>query len=365
MRDHSGLLVSLQAGIAELTTSEKWRQYLDVQSRFHSYSPSNSILILMQNPNATRVAGYKTWEALDHQVMAKESALRILAPMRYKKDDVREGEDAREIRGFKLVPVFDISQTEGPDLPDVVNKLEGLAPEGVFERLTEFAHNIGFRVERPESLDSGANGDTTHSSGLIRVVSANSEAQQAKTLAHEIGHALLHDPESVPTKDLTRGLKELEAESTAYVICTALGIDTSDYSFGYVLGWTGGTPDAIEGIKASAGRIQRAATAVLKTFEMEEPTAEVTNELGVEMGPPELVADITAEVDRESGHDRDEVQTDIDQPTEDSTETENIDVVTDRSFDDEQMRKYRPLSAAELEALDTPTLTNREVEIGR
>ena len=121
--------------------------------------------------------------------------------------------------------MFDISQTEGPDLPDIVSKLEGLAPEGVFVRLTEFANSIGFCVERPGSLDSGANGDTNHSSGIIRVVSSNSEAQQAKTLAHEIGHALLHDPESVTTKDLARGLKELEAESAAYVICTALGMD--------------------------------------------------------------------------------------------------------------------------------------------
>src|ERR1019366_2291087 len=128
-----------EAGIAELTTSEKWTQYLDVQSRFYSYSPSNSILILMQNPNATRVAGYKTWEGLEHQVMAKESALRILAPMRYMSDDISEGEKTSEIRGFKLVPVFDISQTEGPDLPDVVSKLSGVAPEGVFATLTEFA----------------------------------------------------------------------------------------------------------------------------------------------------------------------------------------------------------------------------------
>ena len=276
MRDHSGLLVSLQAGIAELTTSEKWTQYLDVQSRFYSYSPNNVMLIQLQNPYATRVAGYKTWQSLDHQV-TKESALRILAPMRYKKDEVSEGEDVREIRGFKLVPVFDISQTEGPDLPDVVSKLEGLAPEGVFDRLTEFAHSIGFRVERPESLESGANGDTTHSSGLIRVVSANSEAQQAKTLAHEIGHAILHDPEYATVKELARGLKELEAESTAYVICTALGMDTSDYSFGYVLGWSGGAPDAIEGIKASTGRIQKAATAVLRTFEVQEPVVEAVS----------------------------------------------------------------------------------------
>ena len=300
MRDPNGLLVELQAGIAELTTSEKWTQYLDVQSRFYSYSPNNVMLIQLQNPYATRVAGYRAWQALDHQVMAQETALRILAPMRYKRDDVSEGEDAREIRGFKLVPVFDISQTEGPDLPDVVRKLEGLAPEGVFDRLTEFAHSIGFRVERPESLESGANGDTTHSSGLIRVVSSNSEAQQAKTLAHEIGHALLHDPEYVATKDLSRGLKELEAESTAYVICTALGMDTSDYSFGYVLGWTGGAPDAIEGIKASTGRIQKAATAVLKTFEVGESSAEVGSDPKFSIDQKDLAVDTISVNDRNS-----------------------------------------------------------------
>ncbi|NNN10175.1 MAG: ImmA/IrrE family metallo-endopeptidase, partial [Acidimicrobiaceae bacterium] len=232
-RDYSELLEGLSAGIAELTTSEKWTQYLDVQSKFYRYSPNNVMLLMMQNPYATRVAGYKKWLELGRQVMAKESALRILAPMTYQKDNL-EGEKTSEIRGFKMVPVFDISQTEGPDLPDIVSKLQGLAPEGVFKKLKDFANTIGFRVERPESLDSGANGDTSHVSGLIRVVSSNSEAQQAKTLAHEIGHALLHDPGVDSTKELTRGLKELEAESAAYVICTALGMDTSDYSFGYV-----------------------------------------------------------------------------------------------------------------------------------
>jgi hypothetical protein len=377
MRDHSGLLEDLQAGIAELTTSEKWTQYLDVQSKFYSYSPNNVMLIQLQNPYATRVAGYKAWQALDHQVMAKESALRILAPMRYKRDDVSEGEDVSEIRGFKLVPVFDISQTEGPDLPDVMNKLEGLALEGVFDRLTEFAHSIGFRVERPESLDSGANGDTTHASGLIRVVSSNSEAQQAKTLAHEIGHALLHDPETVTTKDLTRGLKELEAESTAYVICTALGMDTSDYSFGYVLGWTGGAPDAIEGIKVSTGRIQRAATAVLKTFEVDEPTAEVANGPNIEIGSRELAVD----VGRIEGHEHrrtvDAILRDGDRLVKEIAEAEGVHSVADGSDGlvetttvDLSTRHglvstYRPLSGAQLEVLDFHSAVGSEHEVGR
>jgi hypothetical protein len=361
VRDYSGLLEGLSAGIADLTTSEKWTQYLDVQSKFYRYSPNNVMLILLQNPYATRVAGYNAWKALDRQVMAKESALRILAPMTYKRDDAPEGENAREIRGFKLVPVFDISQTEGPDLADVVSKLEGLAPEGVFVKLTAFAEGIGFRVERPESLESGANGDTSHSEGRIRVVSSNSEAQQAKTLAHEIGHALLHDPGVEATKDLERGLKELEAESTAYVICTALGMDTSDYSFGYVAGWAGGAPEALQGIKASTGRIQKAATAVLKTFEVDEPVVEATNDVGIEMA-----AERSVDVDARLGGER---------RTEDLVELERIQEIAaasdgriqvisvDLPLRDAPATNYQPLSAAELDVLDYPADMWRELGV--
>jgi hypothetical protein len=362
VRDYSGLLEGLSAGIADLTTSEKWTQYLDVQSKFYRYSPNNVMLILLQNPYATRVAGYNAWKALDHQVMAKESALRILAPMTYKRDDAPEGENAREIRGFKLVPVFDISQTEGPDLPDIVSKLEGLAPEGVFVKLTEFAQGIGFRVERPESLESGANGDTTHSEGRIRVVSSNSEAQQAKTLAHEIGHALLHDPGVEATKDLERGLKELEAESAAYVICTALGMDTSDYSFGYVAGWAGGAPEALAGIKASTGRIQKAATAVLKTFEVDEPVVDVTNEVSIEM-----VAEQSVGVDTvlRTGERWTEELVELERIQEIAAASDGcIQVISvDLPLQGAPASSYRPLSSAELDLLDYPAVMWRELGV--
>ena len=377
MRDHAVLLEELQAGIAELTTSERWMRYLEVQSRFYSYSPNNVLLIALQKPNATRVAGYKTWQSLDHQVRTKESALRILAPMTYKRDDVSEGDDVREIRGFKMVPVFDISQTDGPDLPEAVSRLEGLAPEGVFERLTEFAHSIGFRVERPESLASGANGDTTHASGLIRVVSTNSEAQQAKTLAHEIGHALLHDPEYVTTKDLSRGLKELEAESTAYVICTALGMDTSDYSFGYVLGWTGGAPDAIEGIKASTGRIQKAATAVLKTFEVGESSAEVVSDPKFSADQKDLAVDTISVNDRISqrcyeavaleGDGLSQVQIKgLSVPVDvDGSEVPKETTIAEHIARDAGVISYRPLTSAELEELAFHEEMSNQSEIER
>lgn len=359
MRDHSGLLDELSAGIAELTTSEKWTRYLDVQSKFYAYSPNNVMLIMLQNPYATRVAGYHAWQELGRQVLAKESALRILAPMKYKKEDAPEGETASEIRGFKLVPVFDICQTEGRELPDVVSRLEGPAPVGVFSSLTEFAQSLGFHVERPQSLESGANGDTTHSLGRIRVAASNSEAQQVKTLAHEIGHALLHDPEIPVTKELSRGLKELEAESTAYVICTALGMDTGDYSLGYVAGWAGGAPEAIRGIKDSMSRIQRAATAVLKAFEVELPVVEFTNDTIVEM-----VAERSAGVGT--------MFRKVEHRSQDLVERERVQGFADASNEgirvvsvDPPLRviapnSYRPLSAREIEVLDGATESWRE-----
>jgi hypothetical protein len=177
------------------------------------------------------------------------------------------------------VPVFDVSQTTGPALPDIVTTLHGHAPEGVFATLTDFAEGIGFVVERPGSLESGANGDTDFGAGRIRVAASNDEAQQVKTLAHEIGHALLHDPTGIGARELTRAQRELEAESVAYVICRALGVASDDYSFGYVVGWSGGGDEAIRGIKASTTRIQRAAAAVMKGFESLEPVVEAVNVL--------------------------------------------------------------------------------------
>jgi hypothetical protein len=175
-RNYAELLEALERGVAALASSERWTQYLEVQSRFPRYSPNNVLLILDQRPDATRVAGYRAWQALGHQVRAKQSALRIFAPLKYRTSEPADDGPTSEIRGFKLVPVFDVSQTVGPDLPDIVSKLHGLAPEGVFERLVAFAEGIGFCVERPSSIDSGANGDTDHARGRVRVAANNTDA---------------------------------------------------------------------------------------------------------------------------------------------------------------------------------------------
>jgi antirestriction protein ArdC len=264
--DRSELLEQLSEGIANLTTSDEWQRYLDCQSRFYSYSSNNVMLIAQQAHEATRVAGFNAWKKLGRFVRKGEKAIWILAPMVYKQTDEKTEEKQKVIRGFKWVPVFDITSTDGEDLPAVCHKLSGDDPAGIFASLIEFATSIGFTVEDAE-LPGSVNGDCTHELHRIRVEISNSPAQRMKTLAHEIGHALLHEQFD------NRALAELEAESTAYVICQALGLDTSDYSFGYVAGWAGGGEQAIAGIKGSCGRIQKAAASVLQSFEIEQEQA--------------------------------------------------------------------------------------------
>ncbi len=261
------MLAELSAGVRDLTTSEKWTAYLDTQSKFHSYSFNNALLIALQRPNATRVAGYNKWKELDHQVKKGEHGISILAPIvRTKKDEDGDKEkDKKYIAGFTVVNVFDVSQTDGPDLPEPVTKLEGVDPEGQFLALTRVADSFGFTVESVDDASlGGANGDCDPRAKHIRVLSTNSPRQQVKTLAHELGHALLHDEDS----DLPRDHKEIEAESVAYVVSQSLGIDSGDYSFGYLASWSKGDPDEAEKkIKSSGVRIQKAAHQIIEAFD--------------------------------------------------------------------------------------------------
>jgi len=259
------LLAQLSEGVARLTTSDEWQRYLRFQSAFHSYSFGNVLLIAAQRPTSTRVAGFHAWRKLGRHVRKGEKAIWVLAPMVYKRD-AEAGDDDRVIRGFKYVPVFDVAQTDGEELPSVCTVLSGDDPAGLFLRLTGVAQALGFRVELDE-LPDGLNGNCSHLEHLIRVRSHNSAAQRVKTLAHEIAHAILHETFT------NRGLAELEAESTAYVVCNALGLDTSNYSLGYVATWAGGGDEAIAAIKASCDRIQKTAAQILRTFDAEHERA--------------------------------------------------------------------------------------------
>jgi hypothetical protein len=156
--------------------------------------------------------------------------------------------------------VFDVAQTDGEELPTVCSRLDGDDPIGAYDILFEVARSIGFTVV-PHEFDGTTNGDCSHSECRIRIEIRNTPAQQVKTLAHEIAHALLHE------KFESRALAELEAESVAYVVCQSIGIDSGDYSFGYVATWAGGGEQAIAGIKASGERIQKTAATILRAFE--------------------------------------------------------------------------------------------------
>jgi antirestriction protein ArdC len=256
--NHPELVAQLTAGISTLTSSEEWQRHLDFQSRFHHYSFGNVLLIAAQCHRATRVAGFNAWRKLNRFVRKGEKAIWVLAPMVYK--NAEDGETDRVIRGFKFVPVFDITQTDGEELPSICNRLDGDDPKGRYAQLLTVARSIGFTVEDHE-FNGNTNGDCCHADHRIRVETTNTPAQRVKTLAHELAHALLHESYD------NRALAELEAESAAYVVCQVLGIDSGDYSFGYVATWAGDGDQAIAGIKASCEHIQKSAAAILQAFE--------------------------------------------------------------------------------------------------
>ncbi|MGD0834958.1 MAG: ArdC-like ssDNA-binding domain-containing protein [Candidatus Dormibacteria bacterium] len=258
------LLATLADGVAELTNSTAWRAWLDVQRRFHRYSWGNALLIAAQRRDATRVAGFHSWLRLGRHVRKGEHGIAILAPIvpRLRVVDGDSG-DERWVAGrphaFRVAHVFDVSQTDGEDLAaPPVSRLEGSDPKDWYTELRDVAHGLEFTVEE-DYLPDGVNGDCNHALRRIRIEVRNGQSHQVKTLAHELGHAILHADRA----GLCREQAELEAESIAYIVCAGLGMDTSEYSFGYLAVWAGGGEQARHGIAESAQRIQTAAHRVL------------------------------------------------------------------------------------------------------
>jgi antirestriction protein ArdC len=258
------LLATLADGVAELTNSTAWRAWLDVQRRFHRYSWGNTLLIAAQRPDATRVAGFHAWLRLGRHVRKGEHGIAILAPVvpRLRVVDGDSG-DERWVAGrphaFRVTHVFDVRQTDGEELAaPPVTRLEGSDPKDWYTQLRDVAHGLEFTVEE-DYLPDGVNGDCNHALRRIRIEVRNGQSHQVKTLAHELGHAILHADRA----GLCREQAELEAESVAYIVCAGLGIDTSDYSFGYLAVWAGGGEQARRAIAESAQRIQTAAHRLL------------------------------------------------------------------------------------------------------
>jgi antirestriction protein ArdC len=285
----------LERGILELKSSARWAEYLRAAARFHRYSANNLMLILMQRPDATRVAGFRTWLDLGRHVRKGENGIAILAPCVYggqTREDQETGERVtteRRVVGFRVVHVFDVSQTDGDELPSPVTHLKGESAAELLARLEIVAGELGFSVQRPEDFRGPVNGETSFELKQIRLNPDRSTDQQAKTLAHELGHVTAHH-ETV-NYSAERARCELEAESVAYVVLAHNGLDSAEYSFGYVAHWS----DA-KAIRESVGTILEASGEILELLE----TLEVRlAELGVtrpKMETPGPTVDLSAEL---------------------------------------------------------------------
>src|SRR4051812_16666439 len=176
-----------------LVTSEGWMEYLAFAARFRQYSFNNTMLILIQCPTATRVASYKKWAELGRQVVKGQESLKIFAPLMRKKEDEKTGEEKSFLSGFRLVSVFDVSQTEGdalPEDPGTPTLLEGEAPEGLYDALAGIVAGAGYTLQVAAS-EHGENGFTRPEDKVIQVTEGLSAAQSCKTLIHEVAHMLL------------------------------------------------------------------------------------------------------------------------------------------------------------------------------
>ncbi len=282
----------LEEGIADLFESEQYRNWLTTMSRFHNYSLNNTLLIAFQRPDATLVAGYTTWKNQGRQVLKGQKAIRILAPTPYKQKVEAEkldpttrlpmkdenGKPITEVKeitrqAFKVVNVFDVSQTEGRELPSLgVDELTGDVRnfDVFFEALRKSCPvPIAF-----EEIEGGAKGYYHQTDRRIAIQEGMSQLQIVKTAIHEMAHQRLHaiDPDAkISSREgkstQSRNSKEVEAESVAYTICQHFGLDTSEYSFAYIAGWSHGkeTPE----LKASLQTIRETSSEMIETIEKE------------------------------------------------------------------------------------------------
>lgn len=268
----------LTQGIEELLESGDWQKYLQTQARFHRYSFNNCCLIMMQRPEASQVAGFSTWKQMGRHVKKGERGIFILAPLvRSIEQQIDDGSTVaiRALSGFRTVSVFDIAQTEGEPLPEVAGRLQG-DDQGLFSLLEAFSIDKGIPVDVTKI---STNGTCQYSQGKPVEIAINADLtplHKAKTLAHELAHALLHNPQEYGEH---RGDNELEAESTAYVVLNHFGFDSASYSLGYVAHWQRAAGEDKEGtlgqLRASAQAIHKASQQLIDWLESHNETASI------------------------------------------------------------------------------------------
>ena len=300
----------LEQGITELFDSERYKEYLRVMSKFHNYSFNNTLLIAMQKPDASLIAGFTAWKnQFQRNVKKGEKGIKIIAPSPFKiKQETekidpqtqkpvigRDGKPVTEekeitIPAYKVVSVFDVSQTEGKELPDIA--VDALT--GDVEQYSDFFAALEKTSPVPigfEKIEGGAHGYYHLEDKRIALDEGMSELQTLKTAIHEIAHAKLHDIDLNAPKDeqqprVDRRTREVEAESVAYTVCQHYGLDTSDYSFGYVAGWSSGRE--LAELKSSLETIRSAAADIINSIDGH--IAELQKQHEAEKAAPDLDA---------------------------------------------------------------------------
>lgn len=265
----------LAAEVEKLRDSGRWTQFLTTAARFRQYSMTNVLLILAQKPEATRVAGFRKWQELGYQVRKGEKAIRINGFATKKVEDEKAENGERVVKYFPTVSVFDISQcdpipgVEQADFSPLAHRLDGDDELGIFDAVASFLEDRGWSVRRTD-IPGEANGLTRiDGSKIIEIDNSLSPRMASKTAIHEAAHALLHaegDDRQATENDYMahRGVYETEAESVAYIVADSLGMDTSDYSVGYIAGWSG---CAAAVVKSTAKRAIDAAHTILNAID--------------------------------------------------------------------------------------------------
>ena len=275
-KDMDSIMQSLESGVEELFTSNRYQEFLKTMAKFHNYSFNNTMLIAMQRPDATLVTSYKNWQSMGRQVMKGEKGITIIAPAPYKKMKEKEvlDENQRPIMGtdgkpkteqvevtvphFKAVTVFDIAQTSGEPIQTLAPELLTAAVQD-FDSFMQAIQKISPVPIRFDEIDGNANGYYHNADKEIVIKKGLSESQTLKTAIHETVHAKLHDREIMESLGVEKDrlTKEVEAESVAYCVCSSFGLDTSDYSFPYIAGWS--SSREMKEMKASMDVIRKTA----------------------------------------------------------------------------------------------------------
>ena len=274
-KDSKGLSQLLKDGVKDYFQSDTYKQYLTTMSKFHNYSPRNIQLILMQNPEASHVASFKKWkDEFERSVNKGEKSLRIFAPITLKRRDPKTNEPLLDENGneqifmsFKLVPVFDVSQTNGKELPKPIYELEGTYEDygNLYKSAKEVSEDNGVPLSFSKDT-KGSNGFYSVTNNEIVIKQGMSEQQTLKTIFHEMAHSDLHNMEKLQETPLKRSTAELQAESVAFVVASHYGLDTSEYSFGYLATWTD-DPNGLSDLEGQIKIVQKEADSLISRID--------------------------------------------------------------------------------------------------